>query len=226
MAVFLFLGFLIPIFLIQRRLLDKNGKFQNRRSVTGAEAARLVFDASGLKQTTVDCLEGGGGGFRSGLGHLHLNRKLYQGKTLLDIAESAWLAVLKTKAPHTLFWLPLDFKGKLWEVNRIVILTGWIFVLLGLCIPHAAIFKTLGLAAFLYVFGLEILDLPTRWETGDYALFLLRHSGHFDADELARLKALMRGLRLQGLAQFFAVPGQLTAKGSPKKGLAPFEDPF
>ncbi|MBI3313386.1 MAG: zinc metallopeptidase [Candidatus Omnitrophica bacterium] len=196
MTVLLFLGVLFPVFLIHKRLLNQNGKFSSRRGVTGAEAARFVLDATGLKQTTVDCQEGTPGGFRSGLNHLHLDRRLYEGKGLLEIAESAWLAVLKTKASQMMFW----------KINRMVVLAGWILILLGFLIPSAGILKTLGFAAFLYVFLTEILILPTRWETGKHALFLLRHSGNFDADELARLKAVIRGLKLKGLAQFFSAP--------------------
>lgn len=195
-----FLGLLFLIFFIQNRFLEKNGKFSNRRSLTGAEVARFVLDASGLKQTSVDCFEKDHIDFRSGLERLYLDRKLYEGKTLLDVAASAWTAVLKTKAHQSTLWLPLDFKEKIWKINKVIIWAGWILI---------PFFPPAGLAAFLFVFLIEILDFPARLEIGQQALLLLKHSRNFEADEIARLKGVIRGLELKGFARFFGVVSDL-----------------
>ncbi|MCM8774770.1 MAG: zinc metallopeptidase [Candidatus Omnitrophica bacterium] len=196
-----FLAFATEVWLIR-----ENGRFQNRRRVTGAEIARYILDAGGFKQTIVDFPREGSQESQSGIEQLYLEKSVYEGGRLLDIAHAARTAVLKTGIPEVNFFPSISLKRRLWKVHCFLILLSWLMVILGSLSSYLSGIRLAGFLIFLVTFIVAMIDLPAEWNISHQAMVHLRNSRHFEIDEIIRLKNLMNALRLDGLAQLFKVP--------------------
>lgn len=102
--------------------------------------------------------------------------------------------------------IPLDARMLLWALFRYLILGGWAvlvvnqFYLLFIGGTQAAI------TIFTVIFVVAVASLPSEWEASDQAFSLLKESDALRADELARIKNILRAERIHQLAYIFRAP--------------------
>jgi Zn-dependent membrane protease YugP len=173
-----------------------------RTTVTGCEIARFVLDKAGLVQVAVTPIEPSEE-YPSTEG-LFLEPGIYEGRDFLSILHAARQAFLKCQLSNMTFWVRL--KKRIAFVIRFTVLAGWIVLLLGNLSPALKFLVNLGLGCFTVVMGLVIFDLPFEMEVEEKTTRLLKHSGHFQPNEMIHLKKLSQAIALWGLAAIVRAP--------------------
>ena len=189
-------------FLINIRLLQKDGKYPSRLGLTGGETARHILGESGFSQIAVD--PGRESTHQSTIKQFYLDPAIYHGKTLLDVASAAYEAVFIACIPNASFMVEL--RRRVSDFLVPLIPAAWAALFLSLLAPHLVFLKFFGMLVFAGTFLSAVLILPVEFEACDRAFLLLKQSQHFQVDELARLKSLLHALRLNGLGQIFKTP--------------------
>ena len=187
-----------------------------RTIVTGCEIARFVLDKAGLIQVPVTPVKPSEE-YPSVEG-LFLEPKIYEGRDFLSILQAARQAFLKGQLSNMTFWVRL--KKRMAFVIRFTVLSGWIVLLLGNFLPPLRFLVNLGLGCFSVVMGLVIFDMPFELEVDEKTSRLLRHSGHFQPNEMVHLKKLGQATALLGLSAIILAPFNKCLCLLGKKGMA------
>ena len=173
-----------------------------RTIVTGCEIARFVLDKAGLIQVPVTPVKPSEE-YPSVEG-LFLEPRIYEGRDFLSILHAARQAFLKSQLSNMTFWVRL--KRRMTFVIRFTVLSGWVLLVLGNLSPALKFLVNLGLGCFTVVMGLVIFDLPFELEVEEKTSRLLKHSGHFQENEMVHLEKLSQAIALGGLAVLVRAP--------------------
>lgn len=173
-----------------------------RTAVTGCEVARFVLDQAGLLHIVVSPTEPEEE--HSSMEGLFLESRVYEGRDFLSVLRAVRLAFLKSQLSNMTFWVRL--KKRMAFVVRFTVLAGWALLALGCFFPGLRFLVNLGLGCFSMVMAMVILDLPFEVEVEEKTLKLLRHSGHFQHNEMLHLKKLSRAIALWGVASIVRAP--------------------
>ncbi len=199
-------GLLVSLFanLSQLVFIRRYGREAGRRGITGGEIARGLLDAAGLPQVVVDSSGSRKAGTESGeVKKLLLPRHIYQGQTLRGAAQAAHEVAAALKASSNLVALRTAL-----NVIRTTSCAAWVLLIAGWLLN----LHFLGaLAALFYVsaFVGAICWVPAEWETSEFAYEILKKQSFFEIDELAKLKNILLGIRLEGLALVLKGPASL-----------------
>lgn len=174
-----------------------------RTTVTGCEIARFVLDRAGLVQVSVTPVESSGE-YPSSTEGLFLEPKVYEGRDFFSILRAARQAYLKSQLSNMIFWSRL--KKRMVFVLRVTTLAGWVLLISGNLFPALRFLVNLGLGCFTVVMALVVFDLPFELEVEEKTSRLLKHSGHFQPNEMVHLKKLSQAVALMGLAVIFRAP--------------------
>ena len=173
-----------------------------RTVVTGCEVARFVLDQAGFLHVAVTPIEPAEE--PSSMEGLFLGPRVYEGRDFLSVLRAARLAFLKSQLSNMTFWVRL--KKRMTFVIRVTVLAGWILLALGCFVPGLRFLVNLGLGCFSVVMGMVIVDLPFEIEVEEKTLKLLKHSGHFQPNEMLHLKKLNQAIALAGVASLVRAP--------------------
>ena len=173
-----------------------------RTAVTGCEIARFVLDKAGLVQVPVTPMEPSEE--YPSTEALFLEPMIYEGRDFLAILQAARQAYLKCQLSNMTFWVRL--KKRMAFVIRVTVLAGWILLALGIFFPTFRALVNLALGCFTVVLALVIFDLPFELEVEEKTSKLLKHSGHFQPNEMVHLKKLSQVMALWGLAAVVRAP--------------------
>ncbi len=187
-----------------------------RTTVTGCEIARFVLDQAGLVQVSVTPIEPSGE--YSPTEGLFLEPKVYEGHDFLSVLQAARQAFLKSQLSNMTFWVRL--KKRMAFVIRFTVLAGWALLVLGNFFPFLRFLVNLGLGCFTVVMALVIFDLPFELEVEEKTSKLLKHSGHFQPNEMVHLKKLNQASAFWGLASVIRAPFNKCLSLLGKKGMA------
>jgi uncharacterized protein len=174
-----------------------------RTAVTGCEIARFVLDKAGLVQVSVTPVESSGE-YPSSSEGLFLEPQVYEGRDFFSILRAARQAYLKSQLSNMVFWVRL--KKRMAFVLRFSVLAGWVLLIIGNLFPSLRFLINLGLGCFTVVMALVVFDLPLELEVEEKTSKLLKHSGHFQPNEMIHLKKLSQAIALMGLAVVLRAP--------------------
>lgn len=182
-------------------LLFHYQKFETRRRLMGCEIARRVLDFMGHSQLSTK--------------ELLLDRKDYEGTSLLSAAASARQAVRSAKrsAPRVFSDALRQFR----HVLNLLVLPAWAAFFLGMWNPAFGFAARAGFFVLGTVFFFGILDFARDVEWQRETLDLLKKTTCFEPDEIIKLRRLLEALQLEGLAQILKVPYEFIAGWPAKK---------
>ncbi len=194
-------GLLVSFFanLFQFFLIRPHRRDSVRTGISGGEIARGILDTAGFAQVVVDSAKGGEAGRPAELKKLLLPEEVYRGRSLM---AAAWASHEITRALEPVSMMPLK---KSWFLIKVVSSAAWILLVLGILFSAHGM-KVLSAFLFVSAFLGALFLVPREWEAGERAFEALKKQGIFEVDELGKLKSILNGIRLEGLALLFKGP--------------------
>ncbi len=202
--------------LIQIRFQKEHAAVENRRQITGCEAARAVLDAMGQASASVEILESVPSSEALRSKELLLPEVLYHGKSIKDLARSVRAAHFF--AAPKLWMTSGDFPegAALWVPYAGLV--SWGLLLLAVVFGENGVFFKAAEVFVMLFFALGLFSFLGEAENTEAALQAVKKAEFFEVDELVRFKKVMRGYRLGGFSVFFRA---LTFFCPGSKGSAP-----
>lgn len=188
--------------LYERWVFWRYAKPSYRTVITGCEIARYILDQAGLVHISISPVDPEG--MPLSMDDLFLSPKVYEGRDFLSIIQAARQAFLKSQLSNLTFWIRL--KKRLAFVLGFTVMTGWIFLILGIFVPFFHFLIHFGLGCFVVVMSIAVLDLPFELEIKDRISILLKRSGHFQQNEYQCLKKINQARAMEGLSAIMLAP--------------------
>ena len=186
---------------------NKYSKVMNRRGLTGAEAARRILDANGLRHIPVERIPG----------HLtdHYDPRtnvIRLSASVYDSTSAAAIGVAAHEAghacQHAVGYVPIKIRAAIIPVTRIgsalampIFLLGLFFGYMGYAnSPMGGIFMLTGIVLFSFSTLFQLVTLPTEFNASARALRVLEDGHYLDGDELAAAAKTLRAAALTYVA--------------------------
>jgi Zn-dependent membrane protease YugP len=170
----------------------------SRRGVTGAQAARLVLDAGGLRGVDIERVGGTlSDHYDPRRRVLRLCEENYHGHSV------AALGVACHEAGHALQhaanYLPLTLRQAIWPVAGFGSWAAWPLFFAGFLFNHPLLMD-IGILVFLVAAFFAIVTLPVEFDASRRALQLLTRHGIVTREELGGARAVLRAAALTYVA--------------------------
>jgi Zn-dependent membrane protease YugP len=172
----------------------------NRRGLAAGEIARQLLDSHGYAHAVVDFVPPSRTPRDAEVKKMYLPKPVFESASLYAIARAGHETVLMIESP--IAFLPLK---KRWKLISCLSWGAWAFLaasfygpLISLSFASSFLFTAAFLAAIFFV--------PGEWETAERASELLKKTACFEIDEQAKLKNILRGIRLESLALILKAP--------------------
>ena len=195
------LGAGMAVCLLQMKVLARYRHCTNRRGLMGYEVAHNLLDLSGASHIAVE-KEGEGRRGLNGGKYLLLPKAVYEGKSLLAVAEAAHQSALAARVNP----FPRETLLRVWNGFRALFPLALLVLAVSLARPEGVGAKAFCWFLFTPLLAGAVLDMPSQWQAGKDAFTLLKQTGHFEVDELAKLRDLLRALRWSPVTGIFQFP--------------------
>ena len=176
----------------------KYAKIPSRRGLTGAEAARRVLDANGLRHITIDRVHGHlTDHFDPTAGVIRLSDATYASTSVAAIGVAAHEAGHAVQ--HAEGYVPIKVRSAIIPLTRFGSFLAMPLFLIGLLMGSGSylgygigtIFMVTGILFFSFSTLFQLVTLPTEFNASARAMKALEDGGLLAADELPAAKATL-----------------------------------
>lgn len=189
--------------MVQLRFQKQHAAVENRRLITGCEAARAVLDAMGHASASVEVLEPVNSSPSSRTKELLLPAAVYHGKSLKDLVRSVRAALFFINPRPWV--ISGDFPEGAASWVSYAGLAAWAALPFSLGIGGEFLEK----ASSVFLIGMFILGIfsfLSEWEIAETAMQVVKKMQVLEVDEQVRFKKIIHGYRFGGLSVFFRAP--------------------
>ena len=176
----------------------KYAKIPGRRGLTGAEAARRVLDANGLRHITIERVHGHlTDHFDPTAGVIRLSDATYASTSVAAIGVAAHEAGHAVQ--HAVGYVPIKVRSAIIPLTRFGSFLAMPLFLIGLLLGGGSylgygigtIFMVTGILFFSFSTLFQLVTLPTEFNASARAMKALEDGGLLTADELPAAKATL-----------------------------------
>lgn len=180
-------------------------KVKNHRHMSGAEAARRVLDANGLRDVTIEQVQG------SLTDHYDPRKRVLRlSQTVYSVDSIAAVSVACHEAGHALQhaqnYMPLKLRNGIVPLVNFASTLSWPLIFIGIILlgsGNAQIGDTLfmiGVIAFAAVIVFHAVTLPVEFNASSRALQQMEHLGIVDSEEEGGAKRVLRAAAMTYVA--------------------------
>ncbi len=162
--------------------MNRYGRIQNSRGMTGGEAARRILDSEGLYGVQVECLKGGGGDHYDPRSNtVRLSSSNYNGASVTAVSVAAHECGHAIQ--HDKGYAFLNFRTALVPVVNIGSRLGLPLILLGVLLAWNNTLIQIGIWAFSLSVLFQLVTLPVEFNASARALDKIGQYGLLNAQE-------------------------------------------
>ena len=185
----------------------KYARVPSRRGLTGAEAARRVLDANGLRHITIERVHGHlTDHFDPTAGVIRLSDSTYASTSVAAIGVAAHEAGHAVQ--HAVGYVPIKVRSAIIPLTRFGSFLAMPLFLIGLLLGGGSylgygigtIFMVTGILFFSFSTLFQLVTLPTEFNASSRALRALEDGGLLAADELPAAKATLSAAAMTDVA--------------------------
>lgn len=182
---------------------SKYSRMQNRRGITGAQAARYILEAYNLNHIPIERVSG------------HLTDHYDPSNKVLRLSDSVYngtdVAALGVAAhevghaiQHDRGYVPLTLRNSFYPICAIGSQFGPYMVLIGIMIGGAGYFSSLvmygGIILFSFAVFFSLITLPVEFDASNRAIKILNKGGFLNSEELYGAKKVLDAAALTYVA--------------------------
>lgn len=166
---------------------SKYSKVRNKRGISGAEAARRVLDANGLRDVAIEQIRG------NLTDHYDPRHKVLRlSESVYQTASVAAVSVACHEAGHAIqhaeSYAPLKIRNGIVPIVNIASNFSWFLVLIGIFLLYSGnamgdMMFNIGVIAFIAVIVFHAITLPVEFDASRRAIEQMEFQGIIDADE-------------------------------------------
>lgn len=174
----------------------KFSKIQNRRNVTGVQAARKILDSNGLQHVSVEVVQG-----KLTDHYDPRSKKLCLSPDVYHRATIAAVSIAAHESGHAIQdgigYQFLKFRNSMVPVTNIASHLSWVLIIVGLVIgfsrgsQYGPLLFDLGIAFFCLVILFHLITLPVEFNASSRAIVQLEGLGIVGTDEISGSKRVL-----------------------------------
>lgn len=185
-----YLVFIVPAIIVSliasarvNLAFKKYSKIENRRRITGAQAAYNVLEAHGITNVNVECVSGRlTDHFDPRTNTIRLSQEVYNGATIAAVGIAAHEAGHAVQ--HAEGYVPNKIRGAIVPVVNIGSNFSWIVILLGCLLPvQYSVVLYIGIALFSLTVLFSLITLPVEFDASKRALQTIKAKNMLGADD-------------------------------------------
>lgn len=178
---------------------NKYSKVRSGRGLTGAEGARMLLDASGLQDVTIETIGGKlSDNYDPRSRTLRLSREVAEGASLASLGVAAHEAGHAVQ--HAEGYAPMKLRTLLVPAASLGSNLGYILFLAGLIFFRSPQLMNLGIVFFSAAVLFTVVTLPVELDASRRALASLSEKGILVSNEIDGARAVLRAAALTYLA--------------------------
>lgn len=186
---------------------NKYSKIPNQRGMSGAEVARALLDANGLRDIPVEMINGDlSDHYDPRSRTMRLSKAVYMSRSV------AALGIAAHETGHAIQqqrgYVPLQLRSAIAPAASVGSNIGWIMILAGVFIQMTAL-AWLGIAFFAAGTVFALITLPVEFNASTRAMSLLTTMGIVDRTEAAQNREVLNAAALTYVAGFVAALMQM-----------------
>ena len=173
--------------------------------VTGAEAARAMMDANGLRGVAINILNGGNSlvnYYDPKTKSLNLSREVYSSRSVSAVCIACHeVGHALQDATH---YAPLALRNGIVPVVNLTQMVSWPLIFFGLIIsaasPYGSLLYLIGVVCFLFVIFFHLITLPVEFNASNRALANLRELGLVNEEDYIGSRTVLRAAAMTYVA--------------------------
>ncbi|MBQ9162265.1 MAG: zinc metallopeptidase [Clostridia bacterium] len=172
---------------------NKYQNVRNRRSITGAEAARKILDANGLSHISVERVSGElTDHYDPRTDVIRLSDSVYSSTSAAAVGIAAHEAGHAIQ--HAQNYAPIKIRAAIIPVTNIGSRLSWPLFLIGLLLagaPYGSILMLAGIVCFSFSTLFQLVTLPTEFNASERAMRTLESTAMLDGEELVAARKVL-----------------------------------
>lgn len=186
---------------------NKYSKVPNQRGMSGAEVARALLDANGLRDIPVEMINGDlSDHYDPRSRTMRLSKSVYMSRSVAAVGIAAHETGHAIQQKHG--YVPLQLRSAIAPAASVGSNIGWIMILGGVLIQMTAL-AWLGIAFFAAGTVFALITLPVEFNASSRAMNLMTTMGIVDRTEAAQNREVLNAAALTYVAGFVAALMQL-----------------
>jgi len=186
---------------------NKYSKVPNQRGMTGAEVARALLDANGLRDIPVEMINGNlTDHYDPRSRTMRLSKPVFMSRSVAALGIAAHETGHAIQQQHG--YVPLQIRSALAPVASIGSNIGWIMIIGGILISVTQL-AWLGIAFFAAGTVFALITLPVEFNASSRAMAMLTTMGIVDRTEAQQNREVLNAAALTYVAGFVAALMQL-----------------
>ena len=162
---------------------NRYAQINNRRGITGHQAARMILDANGLRHVPVEMTAGTlTDHYDPKAKVLRLSDSVYGSRSVAAVGVAAH------ECGHAIQddvdYVPLRFRSAFVPVANIGTQIAWPILLVGLLFARSYLLIQIGLLCFFFGVLFQLITLPVEFNASARAVRILEETGMLDQEEL------------------------------------------
>ena len=178
---------------------------RNSKGITGAEAARIMMDANGLRGIPINVLNGGNSltnFYDPKTKSLSLSQEVYGSASVSSICIACHeVGHAIQDASH---YAPLAFRNGIVPLVNLTQTVSWPLIFFGLIMssmsPYGSFMFMIGVACFLFVILFHLVTLPVEFNASNRALEQMRTLGIVNEEDYVGSRAVLRAAAMTYVA--------------------------
>ncbi|MGA7672949.1 MAG: zinc metallopeptidase [Nitrolancea sp.] len=186
---------------------NKYSKVPNQRGMSGAEVARALLDANGLRDIPVEMINGDlTDHYDPRSRTMRLSKPVFMSRSVAALGIAAHETGHAIQQQHS--YVPLQIRSALAPVASIGSNIGWVMIIGGILISVTQL-AWLGIAFFAAGTLFALITLPVEFNASNRAMALLTNTGIVDRTEAQQNREVLNAAALTYVAGFVAALMQL-----------------
>ena len=186
---------------------NKYSKVPNQRGMSGAEVARALLDANGLRDIPVEMINGDlTDHYDPRSRTMRLSKPVFMSRSVAALGIAAHETGHAIQQQHS--YVPLQIRSALAPVASIGSNIGWVMIIGGILISVTQL-AWLGIAFFAAGTLFALITLPVEFNASNRAMALLTNTGIVDRTEAQQNHEVLNAAALTYVAGFVAALMQL-----------------
>lgn len=205
-----FLGFAVILF-AQTKMQSAYNRYRrmnSQRGYTGAQVARMILDANGLKDVEVLVSNGGmlSDHYNPSIKTVNLSNDIYYKSTIASVAVAAH--EVGHAIQHKEGYGAIAVRNKLLPVANLASRLGWVVLFLGFFLSIQP-FINFGIAALCIIAVFQLVTLPIEFNASSRALMQLESMSLVSSDEKHDAKSMLNAAALTYVAALISTIFQI-----------------
>ena len=205
---FVLIPAMIFTFLCQARINNAYRQYSQvpcSKGITGAEAARAMMDANGLRGVAINVLNGGSSltnFYDPKTKSLNLSREVYGSNSVASVCIACHeVGHAIQDATH---YAPLSFRNNIVPLVNLTQMMSWPLIFFGLIMstmsPYGSMMFTIGVVCFLFVILFHLVTLPVEFNASNRALEQMRVLGMVNENDYTGSREVLRAAAMTYVA--------------------------